>query len=328
MPDEHWQSLEVAHAAVYGAGALTWEWRLGLRSVLHPLPVMALYTAATALGLDPPPRWMLTVAPRVLQAGLWAGGEVALWLVARRLGGPCAAWAALACSIMSWFTAFCAPRTLSNSTEAALVAPVLWLWPESHGGFGPDDRGPARLTAAAVLSAVLFLIRPTSLLLWVVPGLAALACSRTRMFTVWAFASTWAIVLALGAVADSVYYQRPTLSWLNFVRWNVWQSVSTLYGTHPWYWALSPAGLPALAPLSLGLAAYGALRFTNPQRRLGLVALVYVAAHSCMAHKEHRFMLPVLPILHLLAGVTLARMQARPSRIMLLLLLLNLPVMK
>jgi hypothetical protein len=38
VPDETWQSVEVAHGLVWpGKGFRTWEWEHGLRSFLHPL---------------------------------------------------------------------------------------------------------------------------------------------------------------------------------------------------------------------------------------------------------------------------------------------------
>ncbi len=37
VPDETWQSVEVSHLLAFGSGHLTWEWRDGLRSHLHPL---------------------------------------------------------------------------------------------------------------------------------------------------------------------------------------------------------------------------------------------------------------------------------------------------
>lgn len=83
-PDEHWQSLEVAHHVVFGYmhcviptscfkissylllylfndwfdwiryGHLTWEWKKGIRSYLHPLIFAFLYKVMAFLHLDIP----------------------------------------------------------------------------------------------------------------------------------------------------------------------------------------------------------------------------------------------------------------------------------
>jgi hypothetical protein len=51
-PDEHWQALEVAHRSAFGYGYLTWEWREGIRSVLHPAVFAGLYRLLDLLGLS------------------------------------------------------------------------------------------------------------------------------------------------------------------------------------------------------------------------------------------------------------------------------------
>ncbi|KAJ2604865.1 hypothetical protein GGF44_006673 [Coemansia sp. RSA 1694] len=51
-PDETWQSLEVAHRAVFGYGFVTWEWRHALRGFAHPMLFAAVYALLRALRLD------------------------------------------------------------------------------------------------------------------------------------------------------------------------------------------------------------------------------------------------------------------------------------
>lgn len=52
VPDEYWQSLEVAHHMSFGYGYLTWEWVLGLRSYLYPSLIAALYKILQLIRLD------------------------------------------------------------------------------------------------------------------------------------------------------------------------------------------------------------------------------------------------------------------------------------
>ncbi|KAJ1805580.1 hypothetical protein LPJ75_005271 [Coemansia sp. RSA 2598] len=54
-PDETWQSLEVAHRAVFGYGYITWEWRHALRGFAHPMLFAAVYRALALLRLDDSP---------------------------------------------------------------------------------------------------------------------------------------------------------------------------------------------------------------------------------------------------------------------------------
>lgn len=52
VPDEHWQSQEVAHRLAFNYGYLTWEWRVGIRSYAYPLFLSIFYKALEIIGLD------------------------------------------------------------------------------------------------------------------------------------------------------------------------------------------------------------------------------------------------------------------------------------
>lgn len=52
VPDEYWQSLEVAHNLGFGYGYLSWEWTKGIRSYLPPLFIAAFYKILEAVQLD------------------------------------------------------------------------------------------------------------------------------------------------------------------------------------------------------------------------------------------------------------------------------------
>lgn len=52
VPDEYWQSLEVAHKLVFGYGSLTWEWTSGIRSYLQPAFIAGVYKVLELLTID------------------------------------------------------------------------------------------------------------------------------------------------------------------------------------------------------------------------------------------------------------------------------------
>lgn len=68
VPDEYWQSLEVAHNLAFNYGHLTWEWKLMIRSYIYPFLISILYKILATLNLDSVN--MLTTVPRILQAAL------------------------------------------------------------------------------------------------------------------------------------------------------------------------------------------------------------------------------------------------------------------
>ena len=54
QPDEYFQSLEVAHHAVFGYGQLTWEWLAAnpIRSIVYPALNVPVYWVLKVLKLD------------------------------------------------------------------------------------------------------------------------------------------------------------------------------------------------------------------------------------------------------------------------------------
>ncbi|KAF8772256.1 hypothetical protein HU200_005971 [Digitaria exilis] len=82
-PDEHWQCLEVAHRIAFGYGHLTWEWKRGLRSYLHPLIFAALYKILALLHLDTP--WFMVITPRLLQSVFAAFGDLYVYKLSKRI---------------------------------------------------------------------------------------------------------------------------------------------------------------------------------------------------------------------------------------------------
>jgi hypothetical protein len=110
-------------------------------------------------------------------------------------------------------------------------------------------------------------------------------------------------------------YGRFTIPAWNFIEFNVLSSGSANFGVNPFYYYLTE-GIPpvlTLATLPLVLLLWEKLqdlfrdkkrpRSVEEQRNtpktdvLLYVAVFYVVFHSFIAHKEHRFLLPVLPLI-------------------------------
>ena len=93
----------------------------------------------------------------------------------------------------------------------------------------------------------------------------------------------------------------------NFFALNSLQSISSLYGTHPWHWYLTEAN-PVLLSFSLPLFLHSLYRHaTHPLTRSVLpVMAVTLLAYSSNPHKEYRFILPLLPLAILHCGLSLS----------------------
>ena len=333
-PDEYWQGPEVAHWLVFGVGARTWEWgaSAALRSFTHPLllavlayaPVRAL-EAVGALALPTP--WLRThfaqglalpllwLAPRLVHAALTLLCDLATFALALRAHGPHVASLALCAQLCNFFSLFAGARPLSNGLEASLCTTALLLWRQALAAeellaVAQRKEGSSRGASArpgtvlcGVLAGLAFAVRPTAAIYWAL--VAACALGRVGPAGLWRVGVARGALpaalatLALTAALDSTLYGAPTLPWLNFFTANALSGVGSLYGTHGAAWYLY-SGLPMLLgaqllPLLLSLLLMGGAPWES---REGLfIAAGFTAALSCIAHKEHRFLLPILPLL-------------------------------
>lgn len=122
-------------------------------------------------------------------------------------------------------------------------------------------------------------------------------------------------VLVLSILVDRFYYGAWTFPPLKFLYFNVVQSLAVFYGRNDWHYYLSQ-GLPLLLTTALPftiLGVYRALRsnstFSAPgdrqlliKRQLAFVCLFMPFVLSLIAHKEVRFIYPLLPALHVLTS--------------------------
>lgn len=148
VPDEYWQSLEVAHNLAFGYGYLTWEWRLGIRSYLYPFLISLLYRILEFLHLDHAE--VLILAPKLFQAVLSGYADYRFYVFTSK------SKVALFCLVFNWYWYYCATRTLSNTVETALTVIALSIFP----WLGQES------TKFAWIVGFLCMARPTAAIIW------------------------------------------------------------------------------------------------------------------------------------------------------------------
>ncbi|XP_053128530.1 GPI mannosyltransferase 3 isoform X2 [Hemicordylus capensis] len=297
VPDEYWQSLEVAHHMVFNYGYLTWEWAEGLRSPLYPLLFAGIYKVLALLSKDDV--LLLIWLPRVVQALLAALADVKLYSFVKRLDNTDTARWVYFCQLSSWFTWYCCTRTLSNTMETVLTTFALCSYPVEGAKMG-SSRGCLLLVALA------FLVRPTALVPWA-PLLLRLFWKEPRKQHLLLSHCAPVGLLALGssAILDRVFFGKWTVVPLNFLQFNVLHNLAAFYGSHPWHWYVSQ-GFPAVLGPHLPFFVHGCLRAPKRHRFFLLVVLWTVAVYSALSHKEFRFLSPLLPLCMVFCGHSLA----------------------
>ncbi|XP_061997160.1 mannosyltransferase APTG1-like isoform X1 [Rosa rugosa] len=306
-PDEHWQALEVAHRITFGFGHLTWEWKKGIRSYLHPLLFAFLYKVLALLGLDTP--WFMVKAPRLFQSLFSAFGDLYLYKLSVILFGDQVAKWALFSQLTNWFMFFCLTRTLSNSLETVLTIVSLYYWPcirPSSSKLPLESRKWGLLIAALACA-----IRPTSAIIWLYVGLLELFVSRDKLrFIFLEVAPIGVLVLGLTFLIDRLMYGSWVLVPLNFLRFNFLSSGGDYYGTHKWHWYFTQ-GFSVMVFSFLPFSIAGIMQ-SKQWKLSGLIAWVLVL-YSVLGHKEFRFVLPVLPIALIFSGYSLTALKTSVS---------------
>ncbi|KAG6541769.1 hypothetical protein Mapa_016781 [Marchantia paleacea] len=310
-PDEHWQSLEVAHRMVFGYGHLTWEWDRGIRSYVHPLIFAALYKVLAITGLDTP--WFMARSPRLLQAVFAAACDVYLFKLTTRIFGSRSAFWALFAQMINWFTFFCMTRTLSNSLETTLTIVALFYWPEGKDlKLRYNGRWISSRQLALMIAAFSCALRPTNAVIWLYVGVIHLfqTPSKFRFLLAEVF-PIGVVCLTLTALIDRWMYGYWTLVPLNFLKFNFLSSGGDFYGTHPWHWYFSQ-GFPVMVFSFLPLTIYG-IWLSKRWYYAGLIGWV-LSLYSLLGHKEFRFVLPVLPLAMMFAGYALDSLEDRRTK--------------
>lgn len=291
VPDEYWQSEEVAHNLTFGYGYLTWEWTKGIRSYFHPLSIAAIYRLLAWFGLDQVEN--LVLAPRIFQALLSAFSDYCFYRWSDN-----SKWS-IFLIVTSWFWFYTATRTLINTVETCLTTIALSVFPRHR-----------ELDSHLFLwiATFIILIRPTAAILWTPLCIIHIKNSIhpfLKLITKYLFIDF--IIGTIVIAVDSYAHGRFIITPIEFFKFNVLDNVGSFYGTHPWHWYFT-VGLPVVLGITLLPFLFAAAqtlqnRQTYPDRyNLLLVIFVTLAAYSFLPHKEFRFILPVLPIcLHITA---------------------------
>ncbi|KAI4719036.1 hypothetical protein E4T48_04781 [Aureobasidium sp. EXF-10727] len=174
---------------------------------------------------------------------------------------------------------------------------------------------------ALALAAFATVLRPTNAIIWIVMAVYTAAPGKDINLTraLWTLAVecreaviSGVSIVAISLASDRLYYGDWTFPPLRFIHFNVVQSLAVFYGRNrPDYYLTE--GLPLILTTTLPFAAWGCWSaFTNSTRYnsdsqkvirpLAISTFVFVTVMSLIAHKEVRFIYPLLPGLLVLAA--------------------------
>ncbi|KAM9861354.1 GPI mannosyltransferase 3 [Aulostomus maculatus] len=299
VPDEYWQSLEVAHRMVFNYGYLTWEWKAGIRGFSYPLVFAFIYKLLHLVDCDSV--YLLIWLPRIIQALLAAFADMKFFFLVRTLEDPEVAKWTLFCQLSSWFTWYCCTRTLSNSIEATITCLALCYFPLSASKTGSSKKYLALVALAVV-------VRPTALIVWL-PLLMYHFWQEDNKLRLIAhdYIPIGGLAIGISTLIDCICYEKWTFVQFNFLKFNVFHGVADFYGSHPWHWYLTQGFAVVIGP-HLPFFLHGcSLAFKR--YKILLVAVIWtVGVYSLLPHKEFRFIYPVLPFCMIFCGISVANL--------------------
>jgi len=309
VPDETWQSVEVAHRLVWGRGFLTWEWDKAIRSSLHPTMFTVMFYVLSLLRLDY--QWLVVVFPKLMTGTMTAASDLAVYrLVKRREGSTCAAWFLLLLQT-NWFSLYSGSRTVINTLETSLFCIGLSLYPK-----------PLYLS----LVALSVMLRPTIAVAWLPLCTAQLfsTLKHKGIFRLVRQCFLPLVTIFMVFLLDSLFYGYWTVTPLNFFQVNVIYNLGQFYGTHPPYWYLTHALLPILGPLLIPFL----LDLPKSPSLVKLPVIATLIFLSLLPHKEMRFIHPLLPLLLYSVARTMSTWLRKPpsSTWVVIMFLLNIPL--
>jgi hypothetical protein len=284
--DELWQYLEPAHHLSVGPWVQTWEARVGARSWLLPM----LFAGPMWIGHALAPMSMLDIIlPRLVCVILSLGavlGAAGLGFRVSRLHGLITVFVTAIWYELVYF----GPRTLSEPIATAFFLAAAWLL--------LGERTRQRTMIGGLLLGLCVVVR-----FQYAPAVLVLAIGAAGLkWRDWAYlAAGGAVALLASAAADLAAGATPFAWIVRNVTLNLVANRSARFGVSPaygyltiivalWGWAV----IPILACAILGARRYPVLM---------VAALVNLAVHSAIPHKEYRFILLTTAILVVLAAL-------------------------
>ncbi|ETO27065.1 plasmid maintenance protein [Reticulomyxa filosa] len=334
-PDEYWQSYEVAHHMAFGVGVKTWEWKeeWAIRTYLYPFVLSMIFRLLNGLGMTHYNNYIYVV--KVFHGVITACIDYVSICIASH-------WFSLAekkrekntkaliqqrtkkntiiafvylCIVSNWFYFYAMSRAFSNSVETLWTMLALSCHMSTNEVVLPWHLFFNWHWLFCVSLCVM--IRPSSVLFWVV--VVVMECVHSTK--VWSHLKTleWrvlrrvatAVCLAVAFLCafDSYFYNAKKLIFTpyQFFKFNILMQGADLYGVHPWHWYVSNA-LPVLLLTMLPMLLFGVWmqcryrHFAVMQKYVHIVGVYLFFLSLTSAHKEYRFLLPILPLLLIVCG--------------------------
>lgn len=291
-PDEHFLIVEFAchKLGINSSQAMAWEYAEQIRPTLQPVLAMGLIKGTDFLGCHNPftQTFILRLAAAILmllaiKAFVDAAGDE----VKHR---PFL----LILALFFWYLPLISVRFSSETLSAALLLLVLAQVMKY------DKASPWQMLGIGILCGLGFEFRYQ--LAFAFLGLLAwgIAIKRYQWKQWLSLFAGFILVLCLAFLLDSWFYGVWVFAPYNYFNLNIVRQVAASFGVSPWY--TYQILLLTVPTVLWGLAIYGSFVISivrHYQNPAVWAFIFFIVCHSLIAHKELRFLFPVIPLLPL-----------------------------
>ncbi len=293
-PDEHFQIWEFANYKLghIPASDLPWEFPARMRPGLQPFLAYSLVVTARAVGIDNPFVQVFLMRTLCGVAALFVYWKWLAWLE-RDLKSPEAArWMRIGL-LFFWLMPYLNVRFSSENTSVICFFGGLLLLLEDLEN--QKNRFSWKILIAGLLLGLSFFFRYQIAFAGI--GLWAWLFFKGRLAIIhWvALASGVFLAFIIGFATDYWLYDAWVCAPYNYFFSNIMEGKAANFGVSPFWWYFTEMPIALLPPLSLVLlcfCVFGVWR--KPWHVLSWCVVPFVLAHSLVAHKEVRFLFPMV----------------------------------
>ncbi len=319
--DEHFSIIEYTALKLGWSRAeqLSWEHAAAIRPWVQPALYFVIAKLGLLFGLDS--RFLFVALFRLFTGALSVVAYVGLCTWSKRSQPPGASIA-----VSSRFTSpyllpflpYLFTRTSAEALSGTLLA-FAWIAHFPRGSEPSTECAPATLPRHALLAGFLFGlafdVRPQTAIFAVAVVLWTLIHHRRPLLWWASLAAGGLAALALLLVVDRWGYGFWVLSPYRYCVVNLVQGKAASYGTDPFY---AYAYLLLTNPFAL-LVAYCLLVLViaikkHPRHPASWAVAAFVLVHSVIAHKEDRFLFPMVPFLAVLIPMAFSESRSGGTR--------------
>lgn len=293
-PDEHFQVIEFAchKLGMNSPRAMAWEYMERIRPTLQPVMAMGVIRLCSAAGLSDPFAQAFTMrclSSLLLLFAMKAFADAAGHSLQRQHR-----ILLLPLTLFFWLIPLISVRFSSETLSGAMLLLIL-------AAITKHRRPVAwQLFGLGILCGLGFEFRYQ--LAFVLLGLAVWAVIYKRYaWRQWLMLlAGFLLVLCLAFLLDSWFYNAWTFAPYHYFNLNIVKHVAASFGVAPWYaYLILLLTLPTFIIGSIVTGSLIACVFRDHREPAVWAFLFFLVCHSLIAHKEPRFLFPVLPLLPL-----------------------------